>query len=163
MSQCAIPVAKFIIVLYEKSVRDLSVAKFAFEFPTDVHIVWSGQSFSRAGIANLMESYCFEHAVMARFMALIWMVTYLLCCPIMLLLFTGLFLGGLTMWLFCWPFYLCYKETSFGKFMYKMGMFFVLRFPTTFICIIIFVLMSPIQLLSPELTAMVLKFLQWTN
>lgn len=164
MCDCFIPTGKISLVFYERNIHDLPYSKFGVCFPREVILVWAGQSFSCQGISDLLENNTVESAIWARFVALVWMVFYILLFPIMVLTYVILFIFSVIVWFFLWPFLLCSEhDSSFRLFMQGIGALFIIYFPTSLLVMLSFLLLSPIQVIVPELTAKVLKIHKWTR
>lgn len=163
---CFIPVGKFIIVFYERKINDLPVSKFGLSLPCDIDLVWGGQSFTRQGIHDMLEIYSVETALWARFMAFVWMILYTLVFPLMVIFYIFLFCITILFWLLLWPFFFFCREDEIGiSIVHNLkvtGRAYVLYLIPNFLVMISFLLMSPIQFVSPEL-AKAMRFHMWTN
>ncbi len=130
--------------------------------PKGLIVVAKGLSLSKDGIYDLLRDYSCSNMLLARLIGIFDFIATTLLLPFTLIIYTFLFILGLVSWLFLWPcaIGLWKKNLKFRAYMTFVGMAIPLA-PLTMIVAVILVPLSALQIIVPELTALVLHIHLW--
>lgn len=157
---CKYPTQRFNIS-YNKSYNGQLYSAFGINWPKEFKLACGGFEFNKSGIAIILENWNIFTALAARGIGLIDTITYFINLPFMLLLYTVLTVWAIINWILLGIFIVCMDEnTTFYKYMMFIGMWGLFYIPTL-LKIIMLTLLTPFQIIVPELTCYVFRIQEW--
>lgn len=119
-------------------------------------------SFSKDGIANMLSDYNIATLLLARLVGLFDTIFTVIALPLAILCYLTLMIIGTVSWMLLWPFALLCPSPAFKVYMTAVGIFALCAIPS--ICVtIVLAILTPFQILVPELTVFVFQIHKWSR
>jgi hypothetical protein len=143
----------------------LSLFHIGFNFPKGLHLTLGRNfSISEDGIYYLLHRKCSGwyplFMLYARFMAILQSIFYLISVPFMTIMYTMVVLATILPAMLLWPFHLCSSNLKFKGF-YLTCLWLCLTAIGSLITMTARIILLPIQIVVPELTALVFRLDLW--
>jgi presenilin-like A22 family membrane protease len=137
-------------------------------FPKGLIVACGGVSFSKDGIAAVLSDYDIVTAIGARLLGIVDTLFSAIAFPFAILSYLVLMVIGILSWVLFWPFAICAWKSptphsiAFKAYMMSVGIFALFGIPSILITVVLMVL-TPFQILVPELTVFVLQIHRWSR
>ena len=160
MTKCN-PIAQ-IDLHYKNTVNGRIQNMFGINFPKGVFFTINGTSFTKDGIAETLHHWGLFEALLARGIGLIDTLLTFIAFPFAILTYAIILLLGIITWVFLFPFFLCFRSTKtpFIVYMQVIGLLAICT-PITLIAGAVLLVLSPLQIVLPELTCYIFQIHKW--
>lgn len=134
---------------------------FGIRWPQGFSLACGGVMYTKAGIADMLNNWDILTALAARVIGIIDTITFMINLPFMLLVYTVVTVFALINWILLGLFLFCASPTSrFSIYMKFLGIWALCYFPSLLL-IIGLTILTPLQIIIPELTCYVFKIHEW--
>ena len=139
--------------------------QLGINFPKALYLTLDKEfSISQEGIFYHLNKKCnakyLLFMILARFIAILQTIFYLFSVPFMILFYTLVFAFTILPTILLWPFYLCLQNLKFKGF-YLLCLTFSWGSFMSLVTMTAHILILPLQIIIPELTALIFKVHRW--
>ena len=157
---CIYPVQR-LSVAYTSTHNDVLHSAFGIRWPQGFLLACNGIAFNKVGVAEALNHWDLSTALFARCLGLVDTITFFITLPLMLLVYFALTLWAIIHWALLGWFMICAPPISpFYLYMKFLGMWAVCFIPTL-LMIIGLTILTPLQIIVPELTVYLLQIHKW--
>lgn len=134
---------------------------FGLDWPQGFSLACGGVSYTKKGVAGVLSDWNFLSALAARIIGLVDTITFMINLPLMLIVYTIFTVFAIANWILLGLFMICAPPMSpFSVYMKFLGIWALYYIPTLLLVVVLTIL-TPFQIVIPELTCYLLKIHEW--